>query len=51
VPLDGDRAWAALKRDKKGEGVFVLLEMPGKPLVTTIPDADARRALDELIAD
>jgi shikimate kinase / 3-dehydroquinate synthase len=51
VPLDGDRAWAALKRDKKGEGVFVLLDMPGKPLVTTIPDADARRALDELIAD
>jgi shikimate kinase / 3-dehydroquinate synthase len=51
VPLDGDRAWAALKRDKKGEGVFVLLEAPGTPVVTTVPDADARRALDELIAD
>ena len=43
------RAWAALKRDKKGEGVFVLLEAPGKPVVTTVPDADARAALEALI--
>jgi shikimate kinase / 3-dehydroquinate synthase len=46
---DPDAAWAALKRDKKGEGVFVLLEAPGKPVVTTVPDKDARRALDALI--
>jgi shikimate kinase/3-dehydroquinate synthase len=51
VQVDRERAWAALKRDKKGEGVFVLLEEPGKGVVTTVPDADARRALDELIAD
>jgi shikimate kinase/3-dehydroquinate synthase len=50
VRADPDAAWAALKRDKKGEGVFVLLEEPGKPVVTTVPDRDARRALDALIA-
>jgi shikimate kinase / 3-dehydroquinate synthase len=48
--LDRDRAWAALKRDKKGPGVFVLLEELGRPVVTTLPDEEARRALDELIA-
>jgi 3-dehydroquinate synthetase len=50
VAADRNAAWAALKRDKKGEGVFVLLEAPGKPIVTTVPDEDARRALDALIA-
>ncbi len=49
VAADLDAAWAALKRDKKGEGVFVLLEAPGKPVVTTVSDADARRALEALI--
>jgi shikimate kinase / 3-dehydroquinate synthase len=49
VAADRDAAWAALKRDKKGEGVFVLLERPGQPVVTTVSDEDARRALDELI--
>jgi len=44
-----DAAWAALKRDKKGEGVFVLLEAPGSPVVTTVPDADARAALASLV--
>jgi shikimate kinase / 3-dehydroquinate synthase len=50
-PVEADReaAWAALKRDKKGEGVFVLLEAPGRPLVTTVPDDAARAALDALI--
>ena len=38
-----------LKRDKKGEGVFVLLEAPGKPVVATVEDDEARRALDALI--
>jgi 3-dehydroquinate synthetase len=50
VVADLDAAWAALKRDKKGEGVFVLLEAPGRPVVTTVPDGDARAALDALIA-
>lgn len=50
VRVDPDAAWAALTRDKKGEGVFVLLEEPGRPRVTTLPDAEARRALESLIA-
>jgi shikimate kinase / 3-dehydroquinate synthase len=49
VRADPDAAWAALKRDKKGEGVFVLLEAPGKPVVTTVSDKDARQALEALI--
>jgi shikimate kinase / 3-dehydroquinate synthase len=49
VVADPDAAWAALKRDKKGEGVFVLLEGPGRPVVTTVSDEDARAALDALI--
>ena len=48
VGADLDVAWASLKRDKKGEGVFVI-EAPGKPVVTTVPDADARAALEALI--
>jgi shikimate kinase/3-dehydroquinate synthase len=50
VRADPDAAWAALKRDKKGEGVFILLEAPGRPVITTVPDRDAREALDALIA-
>ena len=49
VAADPEAVWAALKRDKKGEGVFVLLEAPGKPVVAKVPDEDARRALAELI--
>jgi shikimate kinase/3-dehydroquinate synthase len=49
VEADIDAAWAALKRDKKGEGVFVLLEAPGNPVVTTVPDAKARAALASLV--
>jgi shikimate kinase/3-dehydroquinate synthase len=49
VAADPDAAWAALKRDKKGEGVFVLLEAPGQPVVTTVSDEDARAALNALI--
>jgi shikimate kinase / 3-dehydroquinate synthase len=48
VAADLDAAWAALERDKKGRGVFVLLEAPGKPVVTTIPEKDARAALAAL---
>ncbi|MEX2464377.1 MAG: 3-dehydroquinate synthase family protein, partial [Gaiellaceae bacterium] len=50
VRVDSAAAWRALKRDKKGEGVFVLLEEPGRPHVTTLSDEDARRALESLIA-
>jgi shikimate kinase / 3-dehydroquinate synthase len=49
VEADLDTAWAALERDKKGPGVFVLLEAPGKPVVTTVPDEDARAALVALV--
>jgi shikimate kinase / 3-dehydroquinate synthase len=49
VVADLEAAWAALKRDKKGEGVFVLLEAPGQPVVTTLRDSEARRALEALI--
>jgi 3-dehydroquinate synthetase len=49
VAADPDAAWASLKRDKKGEGVFVLLEAPGRPVVRTLPDAAAREALEALI--
>jgi shikimate kinase / 3-dehydroquinate synthase len=51
VRVDRAAAWAALKRDKKGEGTYVLLEGPGRPVVTTLPDDEARRALDALIED
>jgi 3-dehydroquinate synthetase len=49
IEADAGAAWAALKRDKKGEGVFVLLEAPGKPVVTTVSDGEARAALNALI--
>ena len=49
VEADLDVAWAALKRDKKGEGVFVLLEEPGRPVVTTVPEVEARAALASLV--
>jgi 3-dehydroquinate synthetase len=49
VAADLDAAWAALKRDKKGEGVFVLLEEPGRPVVTTVPEVEARAALASLV--
>jgi shikimate kinase / 3-dehydroquinate synthase len=49
VDVELDAAWSALKRDKKGEGVFVLLEAPGKPVVTTLRDSAARQALEGLI--
>ena len=53
VEVDRDRAWEALKRDKKstrGELTLVLLGDEGG-YTTTVPEADVRRALDELIAD
>jgi 3-dehydroquinate synthetase len=50
VVADSNAAWSALKRDKKGEGVFVLLDEPGRPILTTVSDDDARAALEALIA-
>jgi shikimate kinase/3-dehydroquinate synthase len=54
VRADRERAWAALRRDKKAAGGrirLVLLEAPGKPVVgAERPEAEVRAALDELIA-
>jgi 3-dehydroquinate synthetase len=54
VPVDRDRAWAALGRDKKATGGvprLVLLERPGSPRIgIQLPADDVRAALDSLIA-
>jgi shikimate kinase / 3-dehydroquinate synthase len=53
--VDRDAAWAALARDKKaahGAPRLVLLDAPGTPRWgVDVPEADVRKALDELIAD
>jgi shikimate kinase/3-dehydroquinate synthase len=51
--VDRERAWEALKRDKKargGEPRFVLLGDDGPRIGVAVPDEDARRELDRLIA-
>jgi shikimate kinase/3-dehydroquinate synthase len=54
VRVDRDRAWVAIARDKKardGRPRLVLLEAPGRPVTgVELPEADVRRALDDLIA-
>jgi shikimate kinase / 3-dehydroquinate synthase len=53
VPVDRDRAWVALQRDKKSERRelrLVLLDEDG-PFVAARPEAEVRTALNELIAD
>jgi shikimate kinase / 3-dehydroquinate synthase len=54
VRADRERAWAALRRDKKranGELRLVLLDRPGRPRTNVVlPDDVVRRALDELIS-
>lgn len=53
VRADRERAWNALRRDKKaraGELWLVLLDDKGARL-EAVPEGDVRRALDELIAD
>jgi shikimate kinase/3-dehydroquinate synthase len=50
VHVDRDRAWDALLHDKKGRLRLVLLGDDGG-YVAEVPEADVRRALDELIAD
>jgi 3-dehydroquinate synthetase len=54
VAVDGERAWAALQRDKKavgGEIRLVLLDRPGRPRVTSEVEPErVRAALEALIA-
>jgi shikimate kinase / 3-dehydroquinate synthase len=54
VRVDLDRAWEALRRDKKAVGGrirLVLLERPGQPVwPAEVPEEDVRSALAELIA-
>jgi shikimate kinase / 3-dehydroquinate synthase len=49
VRVDRDSAWTALGRDKKRG--LVLLDDDGPRWDVQLPDAEVRRALDELIAD
>jgi shikimate kinase/3-dehydroquinate synthase len=55
VQVDRERAWEALRRDKKardGRVRLVLLEAPGRPVWgVQRPESEVRAALDELIAD
>jgi shikimate kinase / 3-dehydroquinate synthase len=53
VKVDRERAWEALKRDKKSTGDELTLVLLGDEggYTTNVPEADVRRALDELIAD
>jgi shikimate kinase / 3-dehydroquinate synthase len=52
--VDRERAWAALRRDKKsakGRIRLVLLERPGEPRwPVELPEDEVRRALDDIIA-
>ena len=47
--VDSERAWDALQRDKKGRLRLILLGDDGA-FEAELPEADVRRALDELIA-
>jgi shikimate kinase / 3-dehydroquinate synthase len=55
VRVDPERAWEALRRDKKAAGGrirLVLLDAPGKPRwPAELPEAEVRSALDAIIAD
>jgi len=53
VRVDRERAWDALKRDKKSTGAELTLVLLGDdgPLTAAVPEADVRRALDSLVAD
>ena len=52
VRVDRERAWIALRRDKKAQGGELRLVLLGEdgPLVEPRPEAEVRAALDELIA-
>jgi shikimate kinase/3-dehydroquinate synthase len=49
VRVDGERAWEALQRDKKGRLRLILLGEEGG-FEAELPEQDVRSALDELIA-
>jgi shikimate kinase/3-dehydroquinate synthase len=53
IRMDRERAWAALRRDKKAQGREIKLVLLGDdvPVVQTRPESEVRAALDELIAD
>jgi shikimate kinase/3-dehydroquinate synthase len=53
VRVEREPAWEALKRDKKSTGGELKLVLLGDEggFTATLPEADVRRALDELIAD
>ena len=53
VRVDRERAWDALRRDKKSRGGELRLVLLGEdgPLVETRPEAEVHAALDELIAE
>jgi shikimate kinase / 3-dehydroquinate synthase len=53
VRVDRERAWDALRRDKKARGGAIRLVLlgPDGPVVEARPDAEVRSALDELIAE
>jgi shikimate kinase / 3-dehydroquinate synthase len=53
VRVDRERAWDALKRDKKSTGAELTLVLLGDEggFTRNVPEADVRRALDDLIAD
>jgi shikimate kinase/3-dehydroquinate synthase len=52
VPVDAERAWAALLRDKKRSGAKINVVLLGEhgPYVTERPAAEVRAALEALIA-
>ncbi len=53
VRVDRERAWEALRRDKKARGGELRLVLLGEdgPVVEVRPDGEVRAALDELIAE
>jgi shikimate kinase/3-dehydroquinate synthase len=53
IRVEREPAWEALKRDKKSTGGELKLVLLGDEggFTATLPEADVRRALDELIAD
>ena len=50
VRVDVERAWEAMRRDKKGPLRLILLGADGA-FETQLPERDVRMALDELIAE
>ena len=53
IRVDRERAWEALRRDKKARGGRIRLVLLGErgPVVESRPNDEVRAALDELIAD